>query len=342
MTQIITDLSTERVGRKINGSTKNYADPKARAAINKIADGHAFVTCATGGSTAAKVVSVTDFTLKTNSPITVLFTYAFTTADPTLNVSSTGAKPIKYFGINVPVGKIKNNTLVTLVYDGTNWNITGIEYPGDVLAGNMVDLGLPSGVLWAKKNIDLTQADHFAASEFQYECTFFSWGNKEGYNPKDTSSFDYDWGSNNEGPYASTMGSKLTGNIPLSQDTARAALGAPYRMPTTEEFLELINNCDFIDANGDVIGSGTTNKLVTVNGIVGIYLQSKHNGNRIFFPCSGYGNSTSWYGRGTSGNYWSGSLHSQTYGRNLHFYSGGVSPQNNNSRFNGFAVRAVQ
>ena len=65
-------------------------------------------------------------------------------------------------------------------------------------------------------------------------------------------------------------------------------------------------------------------------------------GGREAFPCSGNGNGQSWNNRGSNGNYWSASLNSQTNGRNLNFNSGGVNPQNNNNRFNGFAVRPVQ
>ena len=39
--------------------------------------------------------------------------------------------------------------------------------------GKLVDMGLPSGLLWATCNIDITQDDGFAASPFQYECSFF-------------------------------------------------------------------------------------------------------------------------------------------------------------------------
>ena len=81
----------------------------------------------------------------------------------------------------------------------------------------------------------------------------------------------------------------------------------------------------------------------------GLYFVIVSGGNRlqgtpgcIFFPCSGNGNGQSWNNRGANGNYWSSSLNSQTNGRNLNFNSGGVNPQNNNNRFNGFAVRAVQ
>ena len=302
-----------------------------------------YVICATAGATADKEVTIQDFELKEKVMISVQFTYGFVASNPSLNINGTGAKQINYFGQALPNFKVKNNTIVTMVYDGTNWNAINFEYPGDVLTGNTVDLGLPSGVLWAKKNIDLTQPDKFAASEFQYECTFFSWGNKVGQNPADASSFAETWGTSNDTePYISSMGSKLTGNEPLSQDAARANLGAPWRKPTTEEFKELIDNCDFIDASGNVIGSSVTDKRSTVNDIVGLYLQSKINGNRIFFPCSGYGYGTSWNLRGSDGFYWSSSLYSATSGRYLGFNSGGVGPQSNGNRFHGFAVRAVQ
>ena len=302
---------------KINGSkVGDISDVMSREILGAMPKKSPYVTCATAGTTAAKEVTITGFELKDGCRLSILFTYGFIAANATINVSGTGAKAIKYFGVNIPNSKVKNNTIVTMVYDGTQWNVVNIEYPGDVLTGNMVDLGLPSGILWAKKNIDLSQNDHFAASEFQYECSFFSWGNKEGYNPISTSAFEHDWGgANDNAAYADTMGAKLTGNIPLSQDAARAALGSPYRMPTTEEFLELINNCDFIDASGNTVPSATTDKRVTVNGIVGLYLQSKHNGNRIFFPCSGNGYGTTWRNRGSNGNYWSCSLYSAAHGR---------------------------
>jgi uncharacterized protein (TIGR02145 family) len=211
-------------------------------------------------------------------------------------------------------------------------------------------MGLPSGLLWADSDIDLTQTDKFAASAFQYEKTFFSWGNTDGHNPKDTSSFDYNWGGvNAEEPwydgqvYGDTPGNKLTANMAPSQDAARANLGAPWRMPTTEEFKELFDNCDFVQADGTtVIAAGTTDKRVTVNGVVGIYLKSKINGNLLFFACSGYGLGTSWNYRGSNGYYWSRSLYDDFYGYYLYFNSSNVIPQTNGrSRFYGFSVRGV-
>ena len=61
-----------------------------------------------------------------------------------------------------------------------------------------------------------------------------------------------------------------------------------------------------------------------------------------FFPASGNRNGTGLNNRGSNGNYWSSSLNSQTNGYNLNFNASGVNPANNNNRFNGFSVRAVQ
>ena len=304
--------------------------------------GLGYGTCSTSATTQAKEVLISDFLLMKNMPVSVLFTTAINVDNATLNISSTGAKPLYIGGEALKSGTVKAGMTATLIYDGTNWNIVCLERHEQ--SALWVDMGLPSGVKWAKKNIDVTQANGFAASEYQYECTFYSWGNKAGQNPADASSFTDTWGTGNDTePYVSSMGAKLTGNIPLSQDTARAALGNPWRMPTTEEFKELFDNIEYLQADGQtVIPTSTTDKRVTVNDITGILIRSVINGNILFFPCSGYGSGTSWYGRGSNGYYWSSSLYSQTHGRSLNFGSGGVYPQNNYNRFYGFAVRAVQ
>jgi hypothetical protein len=114
-------------------------------------------------------------------------------------------------------------------------------------------------------------------------------------------------------------------------------------MPKTEEYAELFANIDYVQADGTtVIDAGQTNKLVTVNGITGIYLKSKINGNLLFFPCSGYGNGTSWNYRGSYGYYWSSSFYSSSFCRNLIFYSSVAYPQSYTDRFYSFPVRAVQ
>lgn len=101
-----------------------------------------------------------------------------------------------------------------------------------------------------------------------------------------------------------------------------------FHVPTSDDFQELYDHCDW--------------EWTKENGVQGYRVTSKTNGNYFFFPCSGYGYGTSWNDRGSHGLYWSASLYSATNGRRLGFYSGGVYPQDYDSRFYGFAVRPVQ
>ena len=63
----------------------------------------------------------------------------------------------------------------------------------------------------------------------------------------------------------------------------------------------------------------------------------------IFFPASGYANGAGVRLRGSHGRLWSSSLNTSipSNGHYLGFYSGGINPQGNGSRFYGFCVRAV-
>lgn len=280
--------------------------------------GYGYGVCSTAGATAAKTVSITNTVLTPGGIIAVLFQNAFTASSPTLSVNGSAAKPIKLFGNAMPMGKVKNNTILVMNYDGTNFNVIGIESQVAPAPDGAVDLALPSGVLWADKNI--------GASTPYEDGLYFSWGNITGHTGDD----GYDFGTSNDGPYASTDGAALTGNIPTNTtyDAARHNMGAPWRMPTVGEFQELNANCD--------------SEWTDEDGVAGRRFTSRINGNSIFFPASGFSYGTGLYSRGTVGNYWSASLGSAANGYNLYFSSGGVSPASNNDRFYGFSVRAVQ
>ena len=316
--------------------------------------GQGTAVCATGTYDKDKVVTIQHFLLLQYAQIHVLFTTPINTERSTLNVSGTGAKPIRILGQNLPAGKIKSQTYATLVYDGEAWNIINMFRPGAEFdpSGLVVDMGLTSGVKWAARDLDLTKPGGFCDTPFTYDKSFFSWGNIDGHNPVSNSFAGvYNWGGVNDAdpyyegqPYGNTKGNTLSGDIPVGEefDAARANLGSPWRMPTTAEFAELFAGCIYIDADGVEVASGKADKRVTVNGILGLYLQSKTNGNRLFFSASGYGSGSSWNSRGAGGNYWSASFYSARLARYLSFGSGGVYPQNTNYRYSGFAVRAVQ
>ena len=271
---------------------------------------------------------------------------------------------VKYDGVNVEVSIPKPNDAVCRDNEGgihfidrktfnyrlmpSNWVFEEFYYYGWA-DEPYVDMG--NGLLWAKKNIDVTQSDNLAKSAFQYECSFFSWGNVDGHNPSSTSAFSYNWGSVNaaepwyEGqPYGSTPGASLEASFAADSgyDAARENLGGSWRMPTNAEHGTLFGNINYINANGERVPSSTTDKRVLVNGIRGLYLESKTNGRRLFFACSGFGTGRSWLNRGAGGYCWSSSFFSARGARSFYFDSGGVSPQNYYSRYYGFAVRPVQ
>lgn len=211
-----------------------------------------------------------------------------------------------------------------------------------------IDMGLPSGNRWAVSNLDVRGSYYFQESPFQYECSFFSWGNVALHNPVSETEFDYDFGGVNsaapwyEGqPYGDTPGSLLTGNIPLNMDAARKMLGSPWHMPSMADFSELFSNCIFINADGTEVSAARTDKRVNVNGIIGLYIKSKINGARLFFSCSGYGVGLSWSSIGSYGSYWSSTFMSDRYGRSLVFHSSDVNPQFGSSRFVGCALRPI-
>ena len=217
-------------------------------------------------------------------------------------------------------------------------------------ANKLVDMGLPSGTLWATCDIDVTKADKFCETPFTYEKSFLSWGNIDGHNPSSVSAFDYDWGGRNgsapyyEGqPYGSTPGSTLAGSIAVGKDfdAARANLGASWRMPTNAEFVELFANIRYINADGTEVDTTKTDKRVIVNGVRGLYVESTINGARLFFSCSGRGEGRSWNYRATFGGYWSSRGSSALDSRCLYFGSSSVSPQDYRDRYLGLAVRPV-
>lgn len=115
-------LSSGRVPIADKLQTTRYLDG---VGFNGTANISHYATCTTSGGTAAKVCSITGFSLVTGARVIVRFSYANTAANPTLNVSSTGAKAIYYKGSAIPVNYIKQYTVLELVYNGSYWYVVG-------------------------------------------------------------------------------------------------------------------------------------------------------------------------------------------------------------------------
>lgn len=193
------------------------------------------------------------------------------------------------------------------------------------LPAGAVDMGLPSGTLWAQGNIVKDANGNYAiGAETDYGC-YFSWGNIDGHNEGE----GYNFNSDN---YALTPGSQLTGNIPsddATHDAAVARIGGGFHLPSRDQMDELFNS------------EYTTNEWTTVNGVNGRKVTSLINGNSIFFPAAGSYNVTSLRNHGSRGYYWSSRWYDASYAFYLLFSSGSVYPHSNNVRYYGFLVRAV-
>ena len=190
-----------------------------------------------------------------------------------------------------------------------------------------VDLGLPSGTLWATCNVGANSPEEYG--------NYFAWGETE---PKS----DYSWSTYKyfKSPeeiitkYCTSNDEGIVDNkteLEPSDDAAAVNWGSNWQIPSLEQFFELINS------------SCTTTTWTTTNGVKGWKITSKSNGNSIFLPAAGYRDDTSLNDAGRYGDYWSRSLNtSNNYGAyDLGFYSRNIFTGNHN-RYRGYSVRPVR
>ena len=217
------------------------------------------------------------------------------------------------------------------VYTKTEVDDKFVEVVIDANGHDYVDLGLPSGTLWATMNVGAT-------SETGYGL-YFQWGDTQGYTASQVGSgagkkafrwADYKW--TGDGGYTFTKYNVTDGKtvLDLEDDSVAANWGGSWKMPTAEQFQELLNtaNC--------------TNAWTTVNGVNGRLFTSVSNGNTLFIPAAGSAFNDNKYDRGDSGYVWSSSLYNsgvQT-GRYLSSSNYYLSVDYNR-RFYGQSVRGV-
>ena len=86
---------------------------------------HHYATCSTAAATAAKTVALSGFALATGARVLVKFTVTNSAANPTLDVSGTGAKPIQYRGAAIAAGTLAANRTYEFVYTGAQYELVG-------------------------------------------------------------------------------------------------------------------------------------------------------------------------------------------------------------------------
>lgn len=231
----------------------------------------------------------------------------FPNATANVDLKSNTSKKVTFEG-GVETNKIYYKHVSDMEYYPLEWedyeegpNANGHEY---------VDLGLPSGLLWATCNVGATAPEAYG--------NYYAWGDiitKSNYTSSNYSTYN-------------VQITDISGNA--QYDAATANWGGDWRMPTKDEVNELRNNCTW---------TWTTQN--SVNG----YNVEGPNGNSIFLPAAGYYSYQSFKDAGTRGFYWSSSDYINDFGivnyavsltiKSTSYNNGG------NDRGNGRSVRPV-
>ena len=131
----------------------------------------------------------------------------------------------------------------------TTWNVSA----------EAIDLGLPSGTLWASCNVGASTPEEYG--------DYYSWGEvstKDSYDWNTYKYYVYETGS------AKNLGEDIAGT---KYDVAHLKWGGLWRMPSKEQIQELIDNCT------------CTTRIQ--NGVEGVLVKGP-NGKTIFLPYAGF------------------------------------------------------
>ena len=265
-----------------------------------------------------------------------------------------------------------------------------------------VDLGLQSGLKWANKNIGAQTVEDYG--------TYFSWGNTDGYTVSGTKFLTVeeacqlfssvtgetvitkeelenmlsqmgltmdnlgtvDGYSFDDATYNGTSGAGFTEDVLDSvHDAATSNMGGSWRMPTIDEYKELVNavkssdgtkgtlTCqyEYIDLNGEqkslVVYNDAESNYFSVEGLIindspifktilGIRFTNDVTGASVYFPACGDVFGSILAGIGFYGSYWSSSVGDTTSARSFYFGPSSVNAIDSISRYCGVCVRAVK
>ena len=208
--------------------------------------------------------------------------------------------------------------------------VAEIDFSPDDKRHLAIDLGLPSGTLWATCNIGANSPEEYG--------DYFAWGETEPKESNVWATYKYckgddktmtkyclqsDYGYNG---YTDT----LTDLLP-EDDAATANWGSNWQMPSFDQIDELCNS------------SYTTTTWTTRNGVYGQMITSKSNGNSIFLPAAGYRNGTNVEEAGTEGYYWTRSIYKYyDNAYSIYLSSEDIFWRNGDERYCGQVIRPVR
>lgn len=183
-----------------------------------------------------------------------------------------------------------------------------------------VDLGLPSGTLWATCNIGANSPEDFG--------DYFAWGEtKTKYYYDWETYFDSENGSINK--FRKYNKESNLSTLELDDDAAYVNWGKNWRIPSSAQYSELRNKCIWT--------------WIKKNNVNGYEVKSKFNGESIFLPAAGMkSGSTTMFG---SGDYWLNGIYYSTNSNTaqcVSFYSSDISNNTSTARCQGFTIRPVR
>ncbi len=184
-----------------------------------------------------------------------------------------------------------------------------------------VDLGL--SVKWANMNVGAKKSSGYG--------TYFAWGE---ILPKEYYSWNtYAWSKGDSQFLTKYSTTDHRFQLVPADDAAHANWGGNWRMPTVDEYEELIANCKW--------------EWTTKDGVNGYKVTSKKTGKSIFLPITGCRFYADTQFRGITGIYWTSSLYTANPNKawclefnvsDISVYYGNLS----SNRFSGRCIRAVQ
>ena len=190
-----------------------------------------------------------------------------------------------------------------------------------------VDLGLPSGTMWAMCNVGATKPEEYG--------DYFAWGETGTKHIYDESAYKYAHGVLNKltkycgkSDYGSNGYTDSLAELQRSDDPA-SSWGSGWCTPTKAQWDELLRN--------------TTSRWTTQNGVEGRLFTSKKNDQTLFLPAAGCRGHSSLNFPGINGYYWSSSLCTDNPDGALsfNFYNSGYCGIGSSVRSFGRSVRAA-
>jgi uncharacterized protein (TIGR02145 family) len=191
-----------------------------------------------------------------------------------------------------------------------------------------VDLGLSSGTLWANKNVGASSPEDYGL--------YFAWGETTGYkSPEDRNTkLTAETGTTYSGGFDQTSydrtdgASGISGNLSGDNDAATVNLGSGWRMPTVEQWIELLDETD--------------HESVTVNSISCFKLMKKSDHSiYILLPKASSVSSMNIWNNGIYAGFWNSAWSSDLKAGFADIRTDVAYPQGATERYKGATIRAV-